>query len=80
MLAAGRHGLGNGTGWFGTDEAQVKARDILSIPSRRHVWSAVGFGYVDTSTPQRATSVTGGRKPLEEIVSYGHYGDRQKEI
>jgi len=79
MLAAGRHGLGSGTGWFGTDEAQVKARDILGIPSRRHVWSAVGFGYVDTSGPQRSSAVAGGRKPLDELVSYGHYGERQKD-
>ncbi|MBA3276256.1 MAG: nitroreductase family protein [Chloroflexia bacterium] len=79
MLAASRHGLGSGTGWFGTDEAQDKARDILGIPPHRHVWSAVGFGHVDTAAPQRATSVAGGRKPLEEIVSYGPSGDRQKE-
>ncbi len=79
MLAASRHGLGSGTGWFGTEEAQDKAREILGIPPQRHVWSAVGFGYVDTAGPQRSSAVTGGRKPLEDLVSYGQYGERQKD-
>ncbi len=76
MLAADHYGLGSGTAWFSTPEAQDKVRQLLGIPADRHVWSAVGFGYVDTSAPQRATSVGGGRKPLEEIVSYGHFGER----
>lgn len=79
MLAASLHGLGSGTGWFGTREAQERARDILGVPQDRHVWSAVGLGYVDTSAPQRATSVGGGRKPLAELMSYGWYGVRRRE-
>ncbi|MDQ3657038.1 MAG: nitroreductase family protein [Chloroflexota bacterium] len=78
MLAADHHGLGSGTAWFSTPDAQDKVRQLLGIPADRHVWSAVGFGYVDTSAPQRATSVGGGRKPLAEIVSYGHYGERSR--
>lgn len=79
MLAADHYGLGSGTAWFSTPEAQDKVRELLGIPADRHLWSAVGFGYVDTSAPQRATSVGGGRKALDEIVSYGHYGERSRD-
>jgi len=76
MLAAAHHGLGSGTAWFSTPDAQDAVRELLGIPPHRHVWSAVGLGYIDHSAPQRATSVAGGRKPLDEIVSYGRYGNR----
>lgn len=77
MLAADHLGLGSGTAWFSTPEAQETVRGLLDIPSDRVVWSAVGFGYIDRSQPQRASTLGGGRKPLAEIVSYGRYGQRQ---
>jgi nitroreductase len=78
MLAARHLGLGSGTGWFSGDEPQARVRQILGIPADRHVWSAVGVGYVDESAPQRSASLQGGRKPLDEIVSYGRYGERTR--
>lgn len=78
MLAADHVGLGSGTAWFSTPDAQHTVRQLLGIPADRHVWSAVGFGYADPSAPQRATSVGGGRKPLAEIASYGRYGERSE--
>lgn len=74
MLAARAHDLGSGTGWFSTEEAQRGVRELLGIPDGKDVWSAVAFGYVDESGEQRAASVSGGRKPLAEIVSFGRYG------
>jgi nitroreductase len=73
MLAAQALGLGSGTGWFGTPESQAAVRDLLGIPNDKVAWSAVGLGYTDTSQPQSTLS---GRKPLAELVSYGHYGNR----
>ena len=78
MLAAADLGLGSGTAWFSTHVAQDRVRALLGIPADRIAWSAVGFGYVDTNAPQRSTAVTGGRKRLTEIVSYGRYGERQR--
>ena len=78
MLAADHLGLGSGTAWFSTPDAQDVVREILGVPADRIVWSVVGFGYVDESAPQRSASVPLGRKPLEEIVSYGRFGSRQK--
>lgn len=76
MLAGKAHGLGSGTGWFSTDEAQTGVRTLLGIPEGKDIWSAVAFGYVDESATQRASSTSGGRKPLAEIVSYRRYGER----
>jgi nitroreductase len=76
MLAARLHGLGSGTGWFGSDGAQATVRSLLGIPGERHVWSAVGFGYVQSQAPNVPAMVNRGRKPLAEIVSYGTYGAR----
>ena len=77
MLAADHLGLGSGTAWFSGDAPQATVRDILGIPQEKVVWSAVGFGYVDTTQVQGAPA-TVGRKPLTDIVSYGRYGDRAK--
>jgi len=79
MLAADHLGLGSGTAWFSTPEAQDQVRSLLGIPPDLVAWSAVGFGYTDTSAPQRASSVGGGRKPLAELASYGRYGARRNE-
>lgn len=78
MLAGKAHGLGSGTGWFSTEDAQNGVRELLGIPAEKHVWSAVAFGYVDETAAQRASSVAGGRKPRAEIVSYGRYGERER--
>lgn len=76
MLAAAAYGIGSGTGWFSTPEAKQQVRGLLGIPAERDVWSAVAFGYPDTTGDHRASSVGGGRKPMEEIVSYGRFGGK----
>lgn len=76
MLAAAHLGLGSGTAWFGTDEAQSTVRDLLGVPEGRRVWSAIGIGYTDTSQAQAAPTLS-GRKPLTDLVSYGRYGQRE---
>jgi len=78
MLAAASHGIGSGTGWFSTPDAQQKVRDLLGIPGDLDLWSAVAFGYPDTSASSRSASVNGGRKPLSEIVSYGRFDQRTR--
>ena len=76
MLAAAHHGLGSGTAWFSTPENKDQVCNLLGIPPDLDVWSAVGFGYVDSTQAQRVSTVGGGRKPLAELVSYGRYGNR----
>lgn len=72
MLAGAAHGLGSGTGWFSTPEAQQRVRDLLDVPAAWDVWSAVVFGH---STGGRQPGPDNrGRRPLEEIASRGRYG------
>lgn len=79
MLAADAYGLGSGTGWFapGADgEDRVKA--ALGIPAEQVVRQAVGLGYPDEGD-QRARSVSGGRKPREEVISFGRYSATDRD-
>ena len=73
MLAADAHGLGAGTGWFAAGADRVEA--ALGLPEGMSVIQAIGIGY-PAEADQRARSVTGGRKPLEEIASRERFGER----
>jgi len=68
MRAAGSHGLGSGTGWFGTDEAQEAVREILGIRAGQHAVWAVGVGYVDESG-SNASSLERVRQTLDRLAS-----------
>lgn len=74
MLAADVLGYGSGTAWFTKDEEITAAKNLLQVPEEAALRSMVVIGRVkDGATPK---SDSGGRKPLEEIVSYNAYGDR----
>lgn len=73
MLAAAELGIGSGTAWFSSAQARARVRELLGIPARLEPWSAIGLGYTDTSQAQAAPQLS-GRKPLEEIVSWGRFG------
>ncbi len=67
MRAAGGHGLGSGTGWFGTDAAQEAVGDILGIRAGRQAVWAVGIGYVDESG-SGTSSLTSVRQTLDRLA------------
>lgn len=73
MLAAAALGIGSGTGWFSTSGARQRVRGLLGIPGHLEPWSAIGLGYTDSTQAQAAPQLS-GRKPLEEISSWGRYG------
>ena len=76
MLAADAHGLGAGTGWFAPGaEGADRVNAALGVPEGMSVIQALGIGY-PAEADQRARSVHGGRKPLEEIVSRERFGQR----
>lgn len=64
MLAAKAHGLGSGTAWFG--DGVVNA--LLGVPEPHLVRSVVGLGYPEGDPYDQPRSVSGGRKPLDELV------------
>ncbi len=69
LIAAHLLGLGGGTAWFGDDSQQATAKEILGIPAQFTAHSVVTIGYPITYKDPRPGAVTGGRKPLSEIVS-----------
>lgn len=75
LLAARFFGIGGGTAWFGNAEQQRTAKEILGVPSDRATRSVVALGYPITSKDPRPNAVTGGRRPLSEIVSYNRLGN-----
>lgn len=77
MLAAEVLDLGSGTAWFTTDEEKAAAKDILQVPTDATLRSLVVLGHVSDDPAQRGKG-SGGRKPLEEIVSYNTYGQRAR--
>jgi nitroreductase len=74
MLAADAHGLGAGTGWFVPDDGgERQVKKLLGVPDGMVIRSALGIGYPDATDP-RPRGVSGGRKPLSEIVSRDRFG------
>lgn len=75
MIAARLLGLGSGTAWFGEPEREAKARRLLGVPEEMSCHSVVVIGPYTTSADPRATGPKPGRKSLDELVSYGTYGE-----
>lgn len=76
MLAADVLGYGSGTAWYTTEAERSAAKDILKVPAAETLRSMVVIGKVaETDGGGRGS---GGRKPLEEIVSYNTFGTRSR--
>jgi nitroreductase len=76
MIAAEMLGIGAGTAWFAENEGVAK--DILGIPQEMVLHSVMVLGPYKTSKDPRPTGPKPGRKPLEELVSYGTWGNKQR--
>lgn len=72
MIAARLLGLGAGTAWFGDEDQQAAAKELLGIPTQLTARSMVVIGHPEPSAAKR--SATGGRKPLDALVSYDRMG------
>lgn len=74
MLAADAYGLGSGTGWFAPGaDGEDRVNAALGVPAGMSCRTAVGIGY-PARADQRERAVSGGRKPIGEIVSREHFG------
>jgi len=73
LIAARFLGLRGGVAWFGDDDQQRRAKELLGIPADRLARSVVTIGYSDTSKDPRPNPAVGGRRPLSEVASYGRY-------
>jgi nitroreductase len=73
LVAARLLGLGGGTAWFGDDSQQAQGRKILGVPDSMTARSVVVLGYPKQFKDHRPNPATPGRRPLDELVSYGKY-------
>lgn len=75
LIGACAMGLGAGIAWYGTDEHEAQAKQILGIPAELTTHSLVVIGRPTALGDPRPEPVPGGRRPLTEIVSYNRMSD-----
>lgn len=76
LIGAHNLGLGGGVAWWGDADQEAKAKQILGIPQERTARSMVMIGYPTSTDDPRNPGRVGGRKPLDEIVSYEGFGKK----
>lgn len=76
MIAAHMLGLGGGVAFYGDDDLQAKAKEILNIPTGKAARSLVAIGYPTTHKDHRPNPSTPGRYPLSEISSRERMGNQ----
>ena len=74
LIAAKLLGLGAGTAWIGEPPQQAEIKKLLGIPEERTLRSVVVIGHPQTDATHKLGRKTSGRKPLDELVSYGTFG------
>ena len=62
-------GIGGGIAWFGDDDQVAAGKQILNIPAERTCRSVVALGYPSSVKDNRPNANTGGRKPMDELLS-----------
>ena len=86
MLAAWAHGVGSCIGSIYPKENERQARELLGVPEDRAVRTAISLGYPADTEALRLSSAPAhvratvpiGRTPIEDLVSWGRYGRRER--
>lgn len=76
LIGAHNLGLGGGVAWWGDEAQQAQAKRILGIPEERTARSMVTIGRPMSKADPRNPGRVGGRKTLDEIVSYEGFGKK----
>ena len=74
LVAANALGYGGGVGFWGDEKQQAEAKRLLGIPEGRTARSFVTLGKATSREDPRGLR-KGGRKPMEEIVSWDRWGN-----
>ena len=74
LTAASLLGLGGGTAWFLSDAEKAIGAEAIGVPDGMFCRSVVALGYPTTLKDLREGANIPGRKSLDELVSYGKYG------
>ncbi len=86
MVAAWAHGVGSCIASLFPDENERQAKALLGIPAERSMQTAISLGYpadpgalrLHSAPPGTRATVPTGRKALDEMVSWEHYGRRMR--
>lgn len=78
LIAAKMLGIGAGTAWVGDPPQQAVVKQLLGIPEERTLRSVVVIGHPKPNATHKLGRKTSGRRPLEELVSYGTFGQSRK--
>ena len=79
MLAAWAHGVGSCIGSIFPKGNEQRARELLGIPKDRYLRTMLSIGYPAGPHALRLppnTPIPRGRRPLDEIVSWERFGNR----
>lgn len=79
LIAARELGLGAGTAWIGEEPQQAAIKQLLGVPEDRILRSVVVIGHPQPGATHKLGRTTSGRKPLEEVVSFGTFGKAASE-
>lgn len=71
-------GYGGGVAWFGEADKQAEAKRLLGIPQDKTARQIVMIGRPLSKEDPRPTGPPRGRRPMNELVSYGRWGERAK--
>ena len=86
MLAAWAHGVGSCIGSIYPEDHERRARELLGVPDDRTVRTAISLGYPADPEALRLSSASAdiratvpiGRTPIEDLVSWGRYGQHER--
>jgi nitroreductase len=74
MTGATMLGYGSGVAWFGEDEHQAKAKELLRIPREKTARQIVMIGKPRTRDDPRPYGPKRGRRPMSELASFERFG------
>jgi len=74
LVAARLLGLGGGTAWFGDEGQQARGKEVIGVPAEMTARSVVVLGYPRQFKDHRPNPAQPGRRPLNDLVSYGTFG------
>ena len=75
LIAARELGLGAGTAWIGDEPEQTAIKALLGVPQDRILRSVVVIGHPQPGATHKLGRKTSGRKPMNEVVSFGTFGN-----
>ena len=70
-------GYGGGVAWFGETDKQAEAKRLLGIPQEKLARQIVMIGKPLSKDDPRPTGPPRGRRPMDELVSYGRWGEKK---